>query len=55
MYTSICDACLSYARKQMGSHNNNSNDNDEKNECVDNGANIVTCISKNLIVHQYHF
>ena len=35
MYTSICDACLSYARKQMGSHDNNSNDNDEKNECVD--------------------
>ena len=26
----ICDGCISYARKQMGSFNNNSNDNDKK-------------------------
>ena len=26
----ICDGCLFYARKQMGSYNNNSNNNDKK-------------------------
>ena len=28
----VCDGCLSYARKQMGSYNKNSNGNDKKME-----------------------
>ena len=40
----ICDGCLSYARKQMESFNNNSNHNGKKNESVDNFSKTISAI-----------
>ena len=44
----ICDGCLSYARKQMESFNNNSNHNGKKNESVDNFSKTISA-TVNLI------